>query len=144
MHLTLLAGGLNRGFPHGRGVMRYQDQYPPHFGVSRIYTGVSPRGMHHSITLAACHRDIDTRIIWAVDIITSVTDTPAGTFRHGLKHGTGATLYADGAHFTGTYCRDIPQGAGKHVLRDGGVIEGTFVNGRLEGRGVQTLPTGAR
>ncbi len=66
-----------------------------------------------------------------------------GNWKNGSWNGYGEWLGADGSSHIGTWEEGLAHGQGKHIYADGGCYEGDFVLGKREGRGKYTYPDGA-
>lgn len=66
-----------------------------------------------------------------------------GTFKNGLKSGTGSYIYPDGQIMEGTWVQDTIQGEGKLSRLDGYQFLGNWINGKREGRFIIHDPKGS-
>eukprot|EP01043_Picozoa_sp_COSAG02_P067463 COSAG02_NODE_10850_length_1846_cov_1.447624_3_plen_154_part_00 len=65
-----------------------------------------------------------------------------GSFKNGIKHGTGKHTQANGCEYEGSWKSMKFHGIGKYVYADGRIYKGVFKNGAFLGTGTLTYPLG--
>jgi hypothetical protein len=62
-------------------------------------------------------------------------DLFVGSFKNGLKHGTGSEHYGNGDYYKGEYVNGLPEGFGEYLWGDGSFYKGDFKQGLRSGYG---------